>query len=113
MTNQISDSLEEEGRAGVDPITFSVFMRRCDSIVKEMGIVLERSAWSSMIALSRDYSCVLYDDAYRQITMADALPVHCASMHLVVEEIARAYEGRVADGDVFVCNDPRSGNTHI
>ena len=45
--------------------------------------------------------------------MHDALPIHTTSLRIVLEEIARTFEGRVNDGDVFMCNDPYRGNTHL
>lgn len=98
---------------GVDPITFSVILSRLNSIASEMTITLERSAWTSILALSRDFSCAIYDAVPRQIAMYDALPIHTTSMQLVVGEIAKTFEGRVEDGDVFLCNSPYSKNTHV
>ncbi len=99
--------------ADLDPITFSVILSRLNSVAEEMTLTLERSAWTSIIALSRDFSCAVYDAEPRQVAMLDALPIHTTSMQLVVKEIADRFEGDVADGDVFLCNDPYSSNTHV
>jgi N-methylhydantoinase B len=104
---------ERGAPAGVDPITFSVILSRLNSIASEMTITLERSAWTSILALSRDFSCAIYDSVPRQIAMYDALPIHTTSMQLVVREIAEAFAGRVEDGDVFLCNYPYAKNTHV
>ena len=88
-----------------DPITFSVMLSRFDSIVNEMTLTLEYTAWTSILAICRDFSCAVYDAAPRQISMYDALPIHTTSLHLVLAEIARTFEGDVSDGDVFMCND--------
>lgn len=98
---------------GYDPITFSVIMSRFDSIANEMTLTLERSAWTSILALCRDFSCAVYDAVPRQISMMDALPIHTTSLRLVLAEIARTFEGRINDGDVFMCNDPYRFNTHV
>lgn len=98
---------------GYDPITFSVILSRFDAIVTEMTRVLEKSAWTSILALAHDYSCGIYDAQPRQISMFDALPIHTTSLHLVVKEIADAFEGDIEAGDVFLCNDPYAGNTHV
>ena len=45
--------------------------------------------------------------------MMDAIPVHTNSMHVVLQEIARIFDGNIYDGDVIVCNDAYSGNTHV
>lgn len=97
----------------VDPITFSVMMKRFDSIAHEMTLTLERSAWTSILALCRDFSCAIYDAVPQQICMFDAIPVHTTSMRLVIEEISRTFEGQIKDGDVYICNDPYRGNTHV
>jgi N-methylhydantoinase B len=97
----------------LDPITFSVILSRFDAIVNEMTRVLERSAWTSILALAHDYSCGIYDAVPRQVSMYDALPIHTTSLHLVVKEIADAFAGSINEGDVFLCNDPYSNNTHV
>ena len=98
---------------GYDPITFSVILSRFDAIVEEMTRVLEKSAWTSILALAHDYSCAIYDAVPRQVSMYDALPIHTASLHVAVQEIADAFEGDINPGDVFLFNDPYSGNTHV
>jgi N-methylhydantoinase B len=97
----------------IDPVTFTVLLHRFKSIAKEMTLTLEYTAWTSILALAQDFSCALFDNEARQIAMADALPIHTNSMHVVIEEIARVFAGDIADGDVIVCNDPYSGNTHV
>ena len=101
------------GKSAVDPITFSVILNRFRTIADEMTLTMEKTAWTSILALARDYSCAIYDAKARQICMMDAIPVHTNSMHVVLREIARVFEGDIHDGDVIVCNDPYSGNTHV
>src|SRR4051794_11384444 len=87
---------------GYDPITFSVILSRFDAIVNEMTRVLEKSAWTSILALAHDYSCGIYDAKARQVSMFDALPIHTTSLHIAVQEIAGAFEGEINPGDVFL-----------
>lgn len=96
-----------------DPITFSVMLNRFNAIANEMTLTLEQSAWTPILALCRDFSCAVYDDRLRQVAMYDALPIHTTSLRIVLAEIARTFEGRIHDGDVFMCNDPYRGNTHV
>ncbi|UGS39001.1 hydantoinase B/oxoprolinase family protein [Capillimicrobium parvum] len=99
--------------ADYDPITFSVMLSRFNNIANEMTLTLEYTAWTSILALARDYSCAIYDAVPRQICMFDALPIHTTSMHLVLAEMHRAFEGDVHEGDIFMCNAPYRGNTHV
>jgi N-methylhydantoinase B len=97
----------------IDPITFSVLLRRFEAIALEMTLALEQSAWTSILALARDYSCAIYDARRRQIAVFDALPIHTTSLHLVLDAIADAFTGNVRNGDIFLCNHPYRGNTHV
>ena len=103
----------KKNKQSVDPITFSVILNRFRTIADEMTLTMEKTAWSSVIALARDFSCAIYDSQTRQVCMMDAIPVHTNSMHVVLQEIARVFEGNIHDGDVIVCNDAYSGNTHV
>jgi N-methylhydantoinase B len=97
----------------VDRILLGVLLNRFSAIAEQMSLAVERSAWSSLLALCRDFSCAIYDAQPRQVCMFDAIPIHTTSLHLVLAEIAATFAGDIADGDVFVCNDPYRGNTHI
>ena len=97
----------------LDPITFSVILNRFNTIAREMTLTLEYTAWTSILALARDFSCAIYDAKARQVCMMDALPIHTNSLHVILRSMVRAFEGKIEDGDVIVSNDPYSGNTHV
>jgi N-methylhydantoinase B len=97
----------------LDPVTFSVVLYRLRAVADEMTRVLEHSAYTPILALCRDFSCAVYDTQSRQITMGEALPIHTSSMHLVINEIVAVHGSDISEGDVFLCNDPYGGNTHI
>jgi N-methylhydantoinase B len=99
-----------------DPITFSVIRNRFEAIGQEMTLAMEQTAWTSVIALARDYSCMIYDShesGPRQVTMAECLPIHCNSIRTLLMEVVRVFADDIHDGDVFMANDPYRGNTHI
>jgi N-methylhydantoinase B len=101
------------GLEALDPVTFTVLLSTMDAICVEMTLSLERSAYSPVISVARDFSCSLYDVRCRQISMSESLPIHTNSQHLVLQTLQEQFEGDIHDGDVFLCNDPYSGNTHI
>ena len=96
-----------------DPVTFSLILGRLSSITEEMAIALEHAAMSDIIALSRDYDCCIYDAGARMLAEFDGCPIHTNSMDLVLHQIQRVFEGEVHAGDVILCNDPYSQNTHV
>ena len=80
---QVRTRPQKSAKAAVDPITFSVVLNRFNTIANEMTLTMEKTSWTSIIALARDFSCAIYDAKARQICMMDALPVHTNSMHVV------------------------------
>jgi len=108
--------MQDDTISDFDPITFSVIRNRFEAIGQEMTLALEQTAWTSVIALARDYSCMIYDaheDGPRQVTMAECLPIHCNSIRTLLMEIVSVFEGDIHEGDVYMVNDPYRGNTHI
>lgn len=108
--------IQNDSARDFDPITFSVIRNRFEAIGQEMTLAMEQTAWTSVIALARDYSCMIYDaheSGPRQVTMAECLPIHCNSIRELLMEVVATFEGDIHDGDVFMANDPYRGNTHI
>ena len=99
-----------------DPITFTVIRNRFEAIGEGMSLAMEQTAWTSVIALARDFSCMIYDaheSGPRQVTMAECLPIHCNSIRTLLMEVVKVFGDDIHDGDVFMSNDPYRGNTHI
>lgn len=108
--------IQDAGSQDFDPVTFSVIRNRFEAIGQEMTLAMEQTAWTSVIALARDYSCMIYDaheEGPRQVTMAECLPIHCNSIRELLGEIVGVFEDDINDGDVYLANDPYRGNTHI
>ena len=96
-----------------DPVTFSVVLSKFRAIVAEMTLVIEKSTRSPILALARDFSCVIYDAKARQVCMLDPIPIHTAMAHLIVESFEDRFAGEIQDGDVYMTNYAHRGNTHI
>ena len=112
----MATALQTDMLKDFDPITFSVIRNRFEAIGQEMTLAMEQTAWTSVIALARDYSCMIYDaheSGPRQVTMADCLPIHCNSIRTLLMEVVKVFGDDIHDGDVFMSNDPYRGNTHI
>ena len=102
--SQIDSIQMPQTDASFDPITFSVIRNRFEAIGQEMTLAMEQTAWTSVIALARDYSCMIYDahsSGPRQVTMADCLPIHCNSIRTLLMEIVAAFKDDIHDGDVI------------
>ena len=95
----------------VDPILLQVFKNRFASIAEEMGVTLQRTAFSPNIKERRDFSCALFDGRGQMIAQAAHIPVHLGSMPLSVQAAIRACP--MAEGEMVMLNDPFKGGTHL
>ncbi len=95
----------------IDPETLTVIMNRLDR--GRDGYRTREERYFTILSLCRDYSCCIYDASARQVAMVDGIPIHTNSMDLVIQEIARRFQGDIKPGDVIACNNPYSGNLHV
>lgn len=94
-----------------NPVLLEVFKHRFASIAEEMGVTLNRTAFSPNIKERRDFSCAVFDRAGDMVAQAAHIPVHLGSMPLSVK--AAIDSGELVDGDMVMLNDPFKGGTHL
>jgi len=103
--------------ATIDPVTLAVLKGRLEQIVDEMDATLFRSAFNPIIAEAHDASHGIYD-AVTGATLAQGksgLPIFVGAMSFAVKMVIdkAARDGDLADGDVYLFNDPYEGGTHL
>src|ERR1700709_1653521 len=96
----------------VDAISLAVFRSLFESAAEEMGVTLQRAAFSPNIRERLDFSCAVFDAQARMIAQAAHIPVHLGSMPASVES-AIGEIGTAAPGGLTVVNDPYHGGTHL
>src|ERR687897_3028799 len=96
----------------IDPIQLELMQNLFEAAAEEMGIALQRVAFSANIKERRDFSCALFDAAGELLAQAAHIPVHLGSMPASVAAVRRRL-GDLAEGDVAVVNDPFAGGTHL
>ena len=94
-----------------NPILLQVFKNRFSSIAEEMGVTLNRTAFSPNIKERRDFSCAIFDAWCDMIAQAAHIPVHLGSMPLSVKAALAACT--FAEGDMVMLNNPFAGGTHL
>ncbi len=101
----------EAGVATAGSVTRELFRHRFESIVTEMGAMLQRSAVSTNVKEREDFSCALLDGRGELVVNAPHIPVHLGALGLCVREVARQIEMR--PGDTIVTNHPAFGGSHL
>jgi N-methylhydantoinase B len=94
-----------------DPIADEIFRHLFISLAEEMGVTLERTAFSPNIKERRDHSCALFDREGRLVAQAAHIPVHLGAFPLLMADLAPQIDWR--PGDAVMCNDPFLGGTHL
>ena len=95
----------------INPILLEVFKNRFVSIAEEMGVTLNRTAFSPNIKERRDFSCAIFDENGDMIAQAAHIPVHLGSMPLSVKSVISQL--KLNKGDMGIINDPFKGGTHL
>jgi N-methylhydantoinase B len=94
-----------------DPIADEIFRHLFIAVAEEMGVVLERTAYSPNIKERRDHSCAVFDREGLLVAQAAHIPVHLGAFPILMAHLVPRIEWRA--GDAVICNDPYLGGTHL
>jgi N-methylhydantoinase B len=101
----------------IDPVTLAVLKGRLEQLADEMDATLFHSAFNPIIAEAHDASHGLYhrDTGATLVQGKSGLPVFVGVMAFAVKAVIdkAQRDGDLADGDVYIFNDPYDGGTHV
>ena len=97
----------------VDPVSLEVFKNLFISVAEEMGVALQRTAYSANIKERRDFSCGVFDPQGQMVAQAAHLPVHLGAMPASVQAALEKFHGGLRSRDIVILNDPYLGGTHL
>lgn len=95
--------------------TLSIFRHLFASVAEEMGLTLERTAYSPNIKERRDFSCAVFlsvGGEAKMLAQAAHIPVHLGAMPASVRT-AISICAPFQPGDVVILNDPYLGGNHL
>ena len=98
----------------VDPIRFEVIRNSLIAAVDEMGVALQKSAYSSNIKTRADFSCMFFDRKLRAVAQAFTQPIHLGGLFHMVPVVIRSYGAeKLGPGDGILTNYPFLGGVHL
>lgn len=109
FTPQKDFSAKKEQRA--ESIDLELFTNRFSSIAQEMGVQLQRTAFSVNIKERLDFSCALLDPEARLLVNAPHIPVHLGSLGICARLTLE--KKPLEAGDVVMVNHPKYGGSHL
>lgn len=84
------------------------------TVAEEMGVSLQRSAYSSNIKTRLDFACALFDSKCRNIVQALHIPSLLGAMVNLVPQVVESFgSDNFKPGDGIIVNDPHMGGTHL
>ena len=97
-----------------DPFTGAVLQSALDSAAQEMFEVLRKTAMSPIIYEVLDVGTGVCDGEGALVSSGAGIPSFVGVLDKSVKAILARERGRIAEGDVFVTNDPNHGGvTHL
>ncbi|MFN8892070.1 MAG: hydantoinase B/oxoprolinase family protein [Alphaproteobacteria bacterium] len=105
----------EAARAGdFDSVTTEVLWRRLIGVVDEASATLVRSAFSTVVRESDDFSVVITDAGGKLLAQGHkSIPSFIGSLPRTVEHFVAVFKKDIADGDILITNDPWWGTGHL
>ena len=98
---------------GFDPITFELFKNALLSMTDDMALTIFRTTYSGVLKDNMDYSTGFADADGRLVAQGLTLPGHLGSVPTALASIMRHFREDMAEGDIFIMNDPFDGGMHL
>ena len=94
-------------------IELQLLKNRLESIADDMALTVVRTAYSTNLRNSMDFSTGFCDPGGRLVAQGLCLPLHLGSLPDGIAAVLNRFDGAIEDGDVFILNDPYEGGTHL
>ncbi len=97
-----------------DPVELELIRESLIAVVNEMRANIIHSSYAPIIYEGHDFSCALMTADGRQIAqgLADH-PLHILAVPYSTRQVVAAFGDGIAEGDLFLHNDPYTGGTHL
>ena len=98
----------------LDLVTREVLKNALVNITREMGAIMERTSYSSILNEGKDYSCAIFDAEGDLSAEAEFVLVHLACMHFSIKACVDHFgKENFKPGDIVLHNDPYMGGSHL
>lgn len=92
-----------------DPIAPELLRSRLEAIGQEAGAAVQQTAISPIVTESKDYSVTILDAGGSVISAYGLIEIHYGAVMHAVRSTIQVHGDSIAQGDVFLANDPHSG----
>ncbi len=97
----------------MDMVNLSIIESAMVAITREMGINVQKTAYSTIFSEAEDFTCALANPDGEMIAVADFCPSQIGGVPLLVRSMVKEVPlAEMEEGDVIVHNDPYRGGLH-
>jgi N-methylhydantoinase B len=97
----------------IDQVRLAVIQNALISLTREMGTIMERASYSSILNEGKDFSCAVFNRDGELVAEGEFVLVHLAAMHEAVQVLIQHFGDRWQPGDIAFHNDPYEGGSHL
>jgi N-methylhydantoinase B len=97
----------------LDPVLTAIIRNRLTAIAEEMAQTLMMTSRSGIFAEARDFVTGICDAQGRLLAQSRYFPGFACALPYLMPHILAKYDGRLAEGDIIITNDPYQGNSHL
>jgi N-methylhydantoinase B/oxoprolinase/acetone carboxylase alpha subunit len=99
--------------ATLDPVTAEILRSALASTADEMALALFRTAYSTIVRDTLDFSTSLCDASGQMIAQSVTIPLHMGSVPYAMATLFAKFGPGIEEGDIFILNDPFEGGMHL
>ena len=110
---QAAHSSGEANEHATDPVTLQVAANALASVADEMATTIFRTAHSTVVRDSLDFSAALANATGEIVAQAVTVPLHLGSQPAGMQSLLEKFGDEMRPGDIFIMNDPFDGGIHI
>lgn len=96
-----------------DPVQLAVVRSALVGVAREMGTIMERASYSSILNEGKDFSCAVFNRDGELVAEGEFVLVHLAAMHEAVQVLISHFGPSWQPGDIAIHNDPYEGGSHL
>ncbi|MED5573174.1 MAG: hydantoinase B/oxoprolinase family protein, partial [Pseudomonadota bacterium] len=98
----------------LDPADFNVITGAFKSVAAEMGDIMLRAAYSSIVREAKDCSTCVMDADAKTVAQAEMIPVHMNSLAAAIPYVHEKYDIKsVKSTEAYVTNNPYENGQHL
>lgn len=97
-----------------DSTRLAILANALQAITDEMGAILTRSAFSTIVREARDCACAILDAEGNVVAQAEMIPIHNGGLSEAFRASAKQLDlSSVTENDAILLNDPYAGGQHL